>query len=125
MSDVRPLWIYDPEGKMQHDALRAAKAALELPYRIVPERLWEGDVEVRVLAWRTPPFACAYALVTDRTRPDVLQKMLAWALGEDDENDAAMSVADVLTAWLGPGVREITAEELAAEQRFAEYEAGR
>jgi hypothetical protein len=119
----KPLAIYSPEP-VDLEPLKAAKAALELPYRCVPTEVQEGTLDERVIAiGERPPFLCSYALVTPRTTPDNLQAVVAWALFERDD-DRAMTIEDCLGVIFGPGVREILQEELDSEQRYADYEAG-
>lgn len=124
MTEWRRLAIYSPEP-VDLEPIKAAKAALGLPYRCVPTEIEEGTIEDRVVAiGERPPFVCSYALVTERTTPENLQAVVAWALYER-EDDRAMTVADCLGVIFGPGVVELTREQLEAEQRFSDYEAAR
>lgn len=125
MTPPRPLWIYTSEwAALPLDRIREAKVSLGLDYRVVPEPAAIGGGFDRVLAveWR-PPFLCDYAFVTSSTPVPALADAIAWALGER-EDARAMTLEDMLTVILGPGVREISAEEQASEERLRAYQRG-
>lgn len=123
MSDVwRPLTCWGP---IQRERLVAAKESLWLDYKVVPRAVDAPTAFERVLAWGTPPpVMCEYALVTDESTDQEIEDALAWVL-EEDGPDVGLTYADLLTVLVGPGVREIPAEELAAEARLAAYQQGR
>jgi hypothetical protein len=121
VSFIRPIWVY---GEVDVEKIKAAKAELDLPYRIKPHEATVGGGTIRVLAWGThPPFLCDYLLVTDSTDLDDLMDAVAWALHEREDPNA-MTIRDVLAGVFGPGVREVTPEELEGERRYAAFQAG-
>jgi hypothetical protein len=125
----RPLLIWSEGGPLNRDEvalLRLAKEALALEYAVKPQVADRGDLENRVLAWGTrPPFLCHYALVDPQGSPRELEHALGWALGEWDDAPTSVTLEAQLQAWLGPAVREIPLEQVQAEARLADYEAGR
>lgn len=118
-----PIWSADADDP-DMARIRAAKEALWLDYVVKPQYA-EASIEDRVLAWGSAPsFVCPYALVDPRGTDDELMLALAWVLGETDECSVAMTVEQVLSVLLGPGVREIPQEELDAEAAYQAYERG-
>lgn len=126
-SETRPLPIWAAErDQVDLAPIRKAKEALGLPFKVVP--WWvpapdgrAGIPDFRVLALGTrPPWICDYALVNGRGGDAGLQAALAWVLG-DHEHPRATTVLDILSATFGPGVREISPEELEAEEKFRLY----
>lgn len=122
--DERILWVWHADGPVDFSRIREAKAMLELPYVVRPALAFPGTPH-RVLAIGSrPPFLCDYALVGEATEPARLADAIGWVLGErEDEN--ATTVLDMLLWIFGPGVREISFEELRAEKQLENYVLGR
>lgn len=123
MSGWRPLPYYGP---VDWTRVRAAKDALWVDYKVVPTQVEGPNAWDRVLAWGgPPPFPCEYAVAADSATDEEIEQALAWVLGEPGA-DVGMTLDQVLATIIGPGVREITAEELAEEEavrrRLAEYQ---
>lgn len=117
-----PIWSEDPAA-VDMARLRRLKDALWLDYRVVPQEA-VGSIDTRCLAWGShPPFLAPHVLVDPQASDDELLVGLAWVLGEG-ESPVAEDLPTILSALMGPGVREVPAEELAAEQRLADYERG-
>lgn len=123
MSDPRPLPIYRPPGAvLDLEPVKRAKAALGVDYRVIPAGPSEG---ARVLAFGKPDWACDFFLVSEHTNDERMQRALAWVLGEVEDDPEATLAVDTLGVIFGDGVREITPEELASEQAWADYFNGR
>lgn len=117
---LRPLWLY-AEADVDLEPIKAAKAALDLPFRVKPVDVTEHDRGVRVLAVGAKPgWLADFYLVAERDSPERLQAALAWVLGDGDDPDAT-TVGDTICAIFGEGTREITPEELASERAWAAY----
>jgi hypothetical protein len=121
--EVRPLWIHIEDWKrVPLEALKAAKASLDLPYKIVPEWLDPNILPgARVLAIGSKPkWICDYWLIADRPEPIELARALGWALGETAASPRATTVVDILQDAM-PGTREILPEELESERRLRAF----
>ena len=117
---VKPLPIYCPNREPDLEKIKAAKLALDLPFKVIPEQAREATTE-RILAIDVKPYwLCDYALVTDRTSSENLQAALRWVLTEED-HPRATTILDQLTSIFGPGTREIFPDELEAEERMRSY----
>lgn len=115
-TDLRPLPIYPwPLNEVDYGAVRLAKARLGVEWKVLPRPAIAGSPG-RILALREPPpFLCDYALVNDPQNGNSMLAALEVALGlKDDER--MNTVLDTLKSIFGEGVREIPAEELAAEE---------
>ena len=101
-----PIWGVPQPGDME--ALRAAKASLNLPYLIVPCAAVPGS-PTRILALREPPpFIADYrGSIDPQNDPELAAKML-WALDDSIEDPKASLVIHQLRAIFGPEVREVT-----------------
>lgn len=98
-----PLPVFPhPPTPAQTQAIRAAKAALDLPFTVQIVPAVPGS-PVRVLAFEAPDFLCDYALVTN---PANLEVALKWVLS-DDVDERATLIIDQLRAIFGPDVREV------------------
>lgn len=97
MTDLRPLALYPyPVTEADLEAIKAAKAALNLPYRVVPVQAVPGG-PVRVLALRSgPPFLCDFRGTADPLTDADLPAKLAWVLGEIEHDPKASLLADQL-----------------------------
>lgn len=101
-----PIWSARPLTDADYGRIRAAKQRLNLPFLVQFGRAVEGTWE-RVLAiGGDPPILCDYASVPHTTSAG-LDEALAWVLG-DHEDARAMTMADVLSKWLGGKVTEVT-----------------
>lgn len=122
MNALRPLWIHaadDIEPDMA--AIKAAKAALNLPFKVKPVGVSEHDFGVRILAiGAKPTWLADFFLVGARESHARWQQALAWALG-DGEDGEATTVSDTVCAIFGEGTRQITPEELASERAWRDY----
>src|SRR4051812_4552606 len=92
------------------DAVRQAKAALSVNYRVAPSPAAPGG-PTRVLALReAPPWLCDYALVSDPNNAESMVAALEWVLGDGDD-DRATLIIDQLRAQFGD-VTEIEGRSL-------------
>jgi hypothetical protein len=109
LSSVLPLAVWPHERTAEDDdAIRRAKAALNLDYRVQLSPAMPG-CPTRVLALREPPpFVCDAAIVTDPTDDQKVQNALHWVLEAPEGDDRGFMVLDYLQAILGPEVREVT-----------------
>lgn len=99
-------------------ALRAAKAALDLPFLITLCPAVPGG-PARVLALRQPPpFLCDYAPIADPDNPAAVRAAMEWALDDTRDDSRASLVLDQLVAIFGMGVREIPWEKKQEEDRW-------
>lgn len=117
MSDaLLPLPIYPyPVSKEDMDAIKAAKAAMNVDFKVLPRPAVPGSPG-RVLALREKPnWFTSYAPVGHPERPESMKAALEWVLSDKDD---PRGVTDV--QWLNelmPGVREVewtNADELEA-----------
>jgi len=120
--DLHPLPIWLAEGdQLDMEKLRAAKAALELPYRIKPvDALRPGDSRILAVGTR-PPWLCDYYFIAPTASAEVWQAALRWVLGEVDDDWDATTVIDILSAMSHGPVRLIPQEELDGEAKFHDY----
>lgn len=122
--DGKRLHIYWATEDRDLSRIKAAKLALGIPYTVYPSTA-SASTNARILAvGGHPPFLCDYALVSPSSGPEGVQAALSWVLG-DHEDPRATLILDTLRHVFGPGVRELTADELAAEERLAAYQQGR
>lgn len=108
MNDIRPLAIWSARELTNADygRIRVAKQALGLPFLVQFGKAVAGGSE-RVLAiGGEPDFLCDYAQIPN-TYSAGLKPALEWVLS-NKEDSRAMSMADVLTKWMGAEVREVT-----------------
>lgn len=107
MSDLTPLQVWGQPREGDIEALRAAKTALSLPFRVLPVPAVPGG-PTRVLALReAPPFLCDYALVRDPANPAALEAAMAWVLNPQKGDPRAVLVIDMLRAIFGDDVTEV------------------
>lgn len=101
--------IYAPQGlsAADWDAIKRAKASLDLPFLVTPVRAVCGSPG-RILAIRAEPdwVDCEYAMVSD-PQSSGLRQALEW-IYSDKEDKRAMNTLKILQKILGPGVREVT-----------------
>ena len=113
---VQPLLIDPypiPDDVM--NAIKTAKASLNLPFQVLPQRAVPGP-RTRVLALKGVPwFVCDSAIVTDWRDPERLKAALLWVLDETQLLERGFTVNDWMKHHLG--AVEITT----ASDRF-EYE---
>ena len=95
------------------DAVRSAKAALDLPFLVKPQPARPG---ARVLCSEIPGWACDYAIVRGND-PESFQWALLWVLGEVEYDARATTIPQWLSAQFGAEVRELAPEPL--EQRVS------
>lgn len=97
------IWPHDiPDEQM--DLIRQAKAALNLPFRVLPSPAVPGS-PTRVLGMGSlPPFLCDCALVNDPTNPESVENALRWLLTAPEGDDRGFMALDYLNMWFGPGV---------------------
>ncbi|ACY35937.1 hypothetical protein CMP1-41 [Clavibacter phage CMP1] len=119
--DGKRLPIYWATDDHDLSRIKAAKLALAIPYTVYPSAA-SASTDGRILAvGGHPPFLCDYALVSPSSGPEGVQAALSWVLG-DHEDPRATLLIDTLRHVFGPAVRELTAEELAAEERLRAYQ---
>ena len=107
MSETRPLAIWGEPLPGDMELLKAAKAALDLPFLIAPVLAMPGG-PTRVLALRSlPGFACEYALIKDPSNPEALLAGMRWVLDPSVEDTRASGYGDWLSAVLGDDVVEV------------------
>lgn len=112
MSDtLLPLPIFPyPVSKEDMDAIKAAKASMNVDFKVLPRPAVPGSPG-RVLALREKPsWFTAYAPVAHPERPESMKAALEWVLSDKDD---PRGVTDV--QWLQelmPGAREIEWTEL-------------
>lgn len=127
-----PFFIYSGEDQVADlEPLKAAKATMpDLP-RIRPIRVtlanrfefsdqelgW--DSRILCIGYRLP-WAGNYALVTEKTTPENLAHAIRWVV-EGGDDPRASTIQDWLNHYLGPGVREISPEELESERKMRAY----
>jgi len=115
MEATKPLYIHPwPISESDMNAIREAKAALDLPFKVIPRPL---DVKVwgRVLALREAPSALTdYALVSDPDSPERLQAALSWVLSTRVD-PRATTVLKTLQSIMGGDVREVDRRQMAVE----------
>lgn len=98
-----PLPIHPAPTEAQAASIRAAKAALALPFTVQIVAAVPG-AGLRVLALGTaPPWLCDYALVTD---PANLEAALKWVLSDEVDPRASL-VIDQLRSVFGTNVTEV------------------
>lgn len=124
---TRPLWIWArPDARIDLDAIKRAKAALDLDFKIIPcdlnaDAVVELSFETRVLAIGSPPpWIFDYWLLAEASSDEEWREALAWVLG-DFEDWQATTVLDTVQATFGPGTREISADEQESETRMSNY----
>ena len=113
---IKPLYIWpwpvDPEDMRR---LRAAKAKLDTPFKVVPTETKPG-VRGRVLALGVQPVPLCnegFALVHNTTNEVALLAGLEWAITHkvDDRATTLLQVLEVLI----PGIKEVDSKTLAME----------
>lgn len=97
-----PLPVHPPPTEAQVQAIRAAKAALELPFMVQIVPAVPGSARVLALD-EAPPWLGDHALVT---RSENLPDALRWVLSEDVDPRASL-VIDQLRSVFGNEVTEI------------------
>ena len=106
MTELLPLAIW---GGTAADipALKRAKAALNLPYNLVPVQAVPGS-PTRVLALHgEPPFVCDHWPLTEPANDEELAEALEWVLNPHMRDNRAFLLIDGLRGIFGPGVTEI------------------
>lgn len=125
-ADERALYIWSGNEKADLTPVKAAKAALGITETVKPM----GVTSLGQLAGRAPrvlaigsrpPFLCDYALTSDKTSAAGWERALSWVLGLTEHDPKATTVTDILVSIMGPGVRELSPEELAAERKLISY----
>ena len=113
---VRALPVYPfPLEPDQLDALKWAKAELDLEYKIQPVAAAPG-LPFTILAFeQLPPFLCTAALIKPGWTFESVKKALHAVLEGDGPFFDELSY---LRALLGPGVREVEPEEVEQKVRF-------
>lgn len=107
--DLMPLLlIFAPEGvDVDMGAIKDAKAALGLEYRVMPTEALPG-LDGRVLAFGgAPTWICPYFMLAPGTAGQELERALAWVLEEVGDDDRGTTILDVLNLELGPGVTDL------------------
>jgi len=116
MDDIRPLYLYSPEGAMPErflQAIRATKERAGLPYKVKPVKAVHGQPG-RVLCHKdNPPFLCESVIA--ESPADMAQKLL-WALGETEHPHSGFT--EKLSEWFGAEVTELEPEETVSSVRF-------
>lgn len=111
-----PVWPH-PLTELQLDALKIAKAELDLAYKIQPVRAAIG-VPLTTLAFEElPPFLGKVALIKPGWRVENVKAALYVAL-EHPEHPALVDELGYLRAILGPEVRELEPEQTERKVRF-------
>jgi len=111
--ETRILHLYPwPFPRQALEAVRSAKAALDLPFLVKPQPARPG---VRVLCSEPPPFAADYAIVRGDD-PESWRWALEWSV-TDRVDERSTSMAGWLSAQFGAEVRELAPEPL--EQRVS------
>lgn len=124
MSTPRALPIYVADDHVLDLApIKAAKAALDLSYKVVPVDPADAPGSRVLAVGAKPEFLCDFYLVAPQESQERLVDALWWVLEGWDDPEAT-TVADTLATVFGDGTREITAEELASERAWADYFAG-
>ncbi|KQO98755.1 hypothetical protein ASF30_11885 [Leifsonia sp. Leaf264] len=95
------------------DAIREAKAGLDLPYMVRPMDAAATPKNLRVLALRArPTHLCANVLVTDPADVDQVMAALEWVLGRTNHHPEALTADEMVLPMLrnvfGDQVNEIT-----------------
>jgi len=114
--DLRPLYLYSPEGKMPErflQAIRDTKTRLGLPYEVKPVQAVYGQPG-RVLCHKEHVPFLAESVIAE-SPADMTQKLL-WALGETEYPHSG--VIEKLSDWLGAEVTELEPEEIVSKVRF-------
>lgn len=126
------LLIWHAGGPADLTPIKQAKQALNVDFTVKPVAVFSDgendlpDLNSRVLAVGSrPPFLCDYALTSERTGPEGWQRALRWVLRLEESDPKATTILDTLTAAFGPGVREVSPEELEANQRLRDYQQNR
>lgn len=136
-ADQTALYIWSGGEKADLTPVKAAKRQLErerdhlggiqdIPAQLVPigaSSLSDlPSLDARVLAIGSrPPFICNYALTSPKTSAEGWVRALCWVLGIAKYDSKATLIEDILISQFGPGVREITPEELEAERKMLAY----
>lgn len=109
MNDLLPLALHPWPVPEEHlSVVRAAKAALNLPFRVSPCQAVPAS-PTRVLALGSlPPFVCDCAPVSDPLNVESVKAALLWVLDPEQPLERGYTVVDYLQAAFGPGLREIT-----------------
>lgn len=120
----RFLPIWSAEWPIDMERIKVAKQGLDLPFTVYPRHVTKPNEYERVLAVGSrPPFLTDYALIGPRSDSDGLKAALTYVLGLTDDSRAT-TILTTLRALLGPEVREIMPDELAAEQKLVAYLTG-
>lgn len=124
MSAPRALPIYVADDHVLDLApIKAAKAALDLPYKVVPVDPADAPGSRVLAVGAKPGWMCDFYLIAPQEAGERVQEALLWVLS-DAHDPEATTVADTMLTIFGEGTREITAEELASERAWADYFAG-
>lgn len=114
---VKILWVYPTVTDADMASIRAAKAQMDVDYRVLVKvaTLASCGVSGRVLALReAPDFLTAYAMVKNTDNLEGLAEAIHWAVTRVVDNRAS-TIADRLTEVSGKTVTEMTMEQLARE----------
>lgn len=103
--------------------LQAAADVSWISEPLRPRQATPGGQERVLACGAPPPFVCSFVLVSVATPQHELAEALEWAVGYADD-PTATTEADMLSVICGGVVREMDAEELAAEQKLRDYQAG-
>lgn len=136
-ADELPLYIWSGGEPTDLSKVKAAKHALEtdefVPWGVPLPKVrpvncahWGADgltFDHRVLAVGSkPPFIIDYFLVGNDAGHEEFTRALAWVLKLVDEDERANLVIDTMTRIFGPGTREVSEEEQAAQQKLRDYQ---
>jgi len=118
MSDVRPLPIWPHEMTPERDAmLRAAKAELDLPFKIVPSPAAPAG-PARVLAFgAVPPFLCEFVYIRPENvdRYESVRGALHACLTAPAGHGGVITEEQWMSAVMGAPVRLVAVEPLVKE----------
>lgn len=113
---IKPLYVWPwPVGPEDMRRLRAAKAKLDTPFKVVPTETKPG-VRGRVLALGAKPTPLChegFALVHDTNNEAALLAGLDWAITHKVD-DRATTLLQVLEGLI-PGIKEIDSKTLAMQ----------
>lgn len=114
---IKILWVYPTITDADMASIRAAKAQMDVDYRVLVKvaTLASCGVSGRVLALReAPDFLTAYAMVKNTDNLEGMAEAIYWAVSRVVDNRAS-TIADRLSELAGKPVTELTMDQLARE----------